>query len=91
MNFIFAHIDTILAAILATKVVAEVIVNATDTPDDDKFVGKVYRVIEWIAGIYTLKAKTLPGEAAHEAGYFLEYIKSAQGMAADLLENKAKD
>jgi len=57
-------VATVLAAILATQGVAQVIVNATDTPKDDKIVGKVYAVIEKVAGVIAPeKVKQFPGEA----------------------------
>lgn len=42
--------------------VAEAIVNLTPTPADDKWVAKIYRVIEAIAGLFTDKAKEKPGQ-----------------------------
>lgn len=54
--------DGILAVIVAAHALALAIVNLTPTPKDDEIVGKVYRVIEVLAGVLTRKAKTLPGE-----------------------------
>jgi len=64
MDFINSEILTaVLLGILGTKVAAMAIVNATDTPMDDKIVGKVYKGLEIIAGIVAPKrAKQLPGE-----------------------------
>lgn len=53
----------VLVALLGTKAVAMAIVNATDTPADDRIVGKVYKVIEAVAGIVAPgRAKQFPGE-----------------------------
>ncbi|WP_311056504.1 hypothetical protein [Pseudomonas aeruginosa] len=54
--------DGILAVIVAAHALALAIVNLTPTPKDDEIVGKVYKVIEALAGVLTRKAKTLPGE-----------------------------
>jgi hypothetical protein len=62
MDFILANLTEILAIILATQTVATLIVNLTPTPTDDLIVGKVYKVIETVAGIFTRTAKELPGE-----------------------------
>jgi len=58
---IVSNLETVLAVILAAKVAAEAIVNLTPTPKDDKVVGKFYKVIEAIAGIFSVKAKEFPG------------------------------
>ena len=42
--------------------VAVVIVGMTATPEDNKWVGKAYKVIEMLAGVFG-RAKELPGEA----------------------------
>jgi hypothetical protein len=53
----------IVAVLLAAHALAVAVVNLTPTPKDDEIVGKVYKVIEFVAGIFTRKAKELPGEA----------------------------
>jgi hypothetical protein len=50
-------IATILTAILGTKLVAMIIVNATPTPKDDTIVRKFYTIIEWLNGIISTRAK----------------------------------
>jgi ABC-type enterochelin transport system substrate-binding protein len=50
----------ILGTILALKVAAEAVVNLTPTPKDDRFVGKFYKVVEAIAGIFGKTAKEFP-------------------------------
>lgn len=56
-------LTAILLGLLGTKVAAMAIVNTTDTPVDDKIVGKVYKGLEVIAGIVAPnRAKQLPGE-----------------------------
>lgn len=55
-------IETALAGVLAAHGFALFIVNLTPTPRDDEIVGKAYKVVEWIAGIWRDRAKELPGE-----------------------------
>lgn len=62
LNTIIANGPEFISAILATKVLASLIVNLTPTPVDDDIVGKGYKVIEWLAGIWTKAAKEFPGE-----------------------------
>jgi hypothetical protein len=50
----WAEVAGILAAV---HVLALAIVNATPTPRDDEIYGKLYKVIEVIAGIVTKTAK----------------------------------
>lgn len=59
---ILENLDGILAVIVAAHALALAIVNLTPTPKDDEIVGKVYKVIEALAGVLTRNAKTLPGE-----------------------------
>jgi len=53
----------IVAVLLGAHALALAIVNLTPTPKDDAIVGKVYKVIEFVAGVLSNKAKELPGEA----------------------------
>ncbi|MHA5540351.1 hypothetical protein ACVSNP_23530 [Pseudomonas aeruginosa] len=62
MNWIIENWDGVLGVIVASHALALAIVNLTPTPKDDEIVGKVYKVIEALAGVLTRKAKTLPGE-----------------------------
>jgi hypothetical protein len=50
----WAEVAGILAAL---HVLALAVVNATPTPKDDEIYGKLYKVIEVIAGIVTKTAK----------------------------------
>ena len=50
------YLDTILELLLAAHALALAIVNMTETPKDDEWVGKIYRWIEFLAGIVN-KAK----------------------------------
>lgn len=76
IDFITTNWPAIVAAILATQTVAQVVVNFTATPKDDEFVGKAYKALEAIAGIWTEKAKQpAPNRVAEVAG--------AVGKAAD--------
>lgn len=53
---------TILGGLAAVHGLALFIVNLTATPEDDKWVGKIYGYIEYAAGIIHPNAKLLPGE-----------------------------
>jgi len=46
-----------LAIAGALNVLASVIVNLTPTPKDNELLAKVYKAIEWSAGIFTKRAK----------------------------------
>lgn len=50
----WAEITGVLAAL---HILALAIVNATPTPKDDELYGKLYKIIEIIAGIITKAAK----------------------------------
>ena len=50
----WAEVAGILAAV---RVLALAVVNATPTPRDDELYGKLYNVVEVIAGIVTKTAK----------------------------------
>ena len=63
LDFIMANGMAFVSALLATKVLASLIVNLTPTPVDDNVVGKFYTFLEWLAGIWTQKAKEFPGES----------------------------
>lgn len=62
LNWLIENWDGVLGVIVAAHALALAIVNLTPTPKDDEFVGKVYRVVEGLAGVVTRNAKTLPGE-----------------------------
>lgn len=48
---------------IAIHMLAILIVNITDTPDDDGIPGKIYKVVEILGGVFGDRAKQLPGEA----------------------------
>lgn len=50
-------LSTVLAGLVAAHALALFIVNLTPTPKDDKIVRKVYKVVEWVAGIVSTKSK----------------------------------
>ena len=56
----------ILQGFVVAHLIALVVVNATPTPVDDKWLGRVYKLVETIAGVFG-KAKQLPGEDAQIA------------------------
>ena len=57
MDQLIAHIQQLLAILIATHAVAIAIVNLTPTPKDDEQVAKFYKIIEIFAGIVTKLAK----------------------------------
>lgn len=57
-----AHLDTIFSILFTIHAAAVAIVNLTPTPKDDEWVGKAYRVLEFLAGIFGYTAKEYPGE-----------------------------
>lgn len=57
---------TVLGGLLAAHALAVFAVNLTPTPKDDAVIGKVYKVVEWVAGIVTRKAKEQPGTEEEE-------------------------
>jgi hypothetical protein len=60
--FVTSNADTILALLAALHAAAVAIVNLTPTPWDNQVYGKVYKGIEFAAGIFSYRAKGLPGE-----------------------------
>lgn len=62
INLVLDNLEAFLAGILATQVLAQAIVNLTHTPWEESWVYRVYRVIEFVAGLWTRRAKELPGE-----------------------------
>jgi len=57
INFITNHYDELAVLLSCLHGIAAVIVNYTDTPKDNDALAKVYRVVEFVAGIWTAKAK----------------------------------
>lgn len=53
----YPTLGTILAVVVAAHALALVVVNLTPTPKDDKIVSRVYKVVEWLAGIVSSKSK----------------------------------
>ena len=56
-DWIMANWAGVMAVILAAHTLALAVVNLTPTPKDNEAYAKVYRVVEWIGGIFTAKAK----------------------------------
>ena len=59
------NIELVITFLFAIKIVAVAIVNLTPTPEDNKWLGRFYRLLEVVAGIITKTAKELPGERSH--------------------------
>lgn len=57
VDFAVANWAGIMAVIVAAHGLALAVVNLTPTPKDNEVVAKAYRVVEWIAGLVTSKAK----------------------------------
>lgn len=57
----YPTLSTVLSGILAAHGLALFIVNLTDTPVDNKIARRVYKVVEFVAGV-TNRAKTTQGE-----------------------------
>jgi hypothetical protein len=51
------YLAEVLALILAAHALAIAVVNLTPTPKDDEAVAFIYKIIEYVAGIITPKAK----------------------------------
>lgn len=62
IDFVTGNVDAILAVVVALHGLALAIVNLTPTPRDDEIVGKAYKVVEFLAGVFGRTVKELPGE-----------------------------
>jgi len=58
--FLLVHVNTISICLASLHGLAVVIVNLTPTPADDIILGKIYKVVELIAGVVTKTAKASP-------------------------------
>jgi hypothetical protein len=67
VEWIIANLEAILLAVLGTQALAQLIVNLTPTPRDDVWAGKVYRVVEVVAGLVTPRAKEVPPNRTPQA------------------------
>ena len=59
------NIELVITFLFAIKIIAVAIVNLTPTPEDNKWLGRFYRLLEVVAGIISRTAKELPGERSH--------------------------
>lgn len=57
MSWFIQHHTELFEAIATVHLAAVAIANLTPTPKDDEIIGKVYRVVEILAGIVSPKAK----------------------------------
>jgi len=64
MENLIEYAEIALGLLLAGHTLALAVVNLTETPADDKIVGKVYKVVEKLAGLFGDRAKQFPGESA---------------------------
>jgi hypothetical protein len=56
MNYILENKDAIFAVVTAVIAAASAIAALTPTPKDNTFVGKAYKVVDWLA-LNVFKAK----------------------------------
>ena len=49
IDYIVGNIDTILATITAVVTAASAVAALTPTPKDDDVLGKVYKIVDWLA------------------------------------------
>ena len=49
MTYIIENSDKIIAIVTAVVAVASAIAALTPTPNDDTFVGKAYKLVDWLA------------------------------------------
>ena len=61
INWVSSHLGEIIAILTGAVTVASAIAALTPTPKDDNVVGKVYKVVDWLA-LNGGKAKHKPGE-----------------------------
>lgn len=57
VTFVMENATDLIAVVFAVMVVAQLIVNLTPTPKDNAVYERVYRVVEFLAGLVTTKAK----------------------------------
>ncbi len=57
VTWITENLSGIVGVLVAVHAAAVAIVNLTPTPKDDAVVAKVYKYIEWLAGVVSKKAK----------------------------------
>jgi hypothetical protein len=57
IDWVATNASALLSAVVAFHAFALIVVNLTPTPKDDEALAKAYRVVEWVAGIITPKAK----------------------------------
>jgi hypothetical protein len=57
IHYLYENWAEVAGILAAVHVLALAIVNATPTPRDDEIYGKLYKVVEVIAGIVTKTAK----------------------------------
>ena len=55
--WVMANSEALLAVVLSLHGTALLIVNLTPTPSDDAVLAKAYKVIEFLGGLVTKKAK----------------------------------
>ena len=61
INWVSSHLGEIIAILTGAVTVASAIAALTPTPKDDNVVGKVYKVVDWLA-LNVGKAKHKPSE-----------------------------
>lgn len=60
LDWLSTNMNTIMIVMASVHALAIAIVNLTPTPADNVWLGKVYKVIEKLAGVFTAAAKLSP-------------------------------
>ena len=61
LGWVVTNFDAVWPVITAAVALASAITALTPTPNDDAWVGKIYKVLDW-AALNIFKAKDKPGE-----------------------------
>lgn len=67
-SYLWNNASTIIEAALAVIAAASAITALTPTPRDDEFIGKAYKILEWLA-LNVGRAKEIPPN--HAGGRFV--------------------
>ena len=49
ITYLVSNVDSIVAALTAIVAAASAVAALTPTPADDSFVGKAYKIVDWLA------------------------------------------
>ena len=57
MNWILENAGQLFQIVIAAHALALLIVNLTPTPKDNEILAKLYKGIEWVAGVFPMAKK----------------------------------